>query len=176
MRNRIVGFLVFLVLLVALLWSRYERNKPFPQPGQNRQPLVQQPAVKALPDAPAVSESELAAAEKFSGTWAYDDHGSTSYFRVSRAGSRFRFELRYKYEGKFSSAALMVKGADGVYLQPVDGELKGEFISGNFYATHGEDFTYRVTLAAETNEKLSYSVYSSIDQVTKKVEATKIAE
>jgi len=87
-----------------------------------------------------------------------------------------RFELFQKYKDKLSPLSVDVRGADGIYLQVANGQLSSEFVSDNFYPTHGEDFTYRVTLAAEGDDKLSYSVYSSTDGKTEKVEATKTAD
>jgi len=180
MRNRLIGALVFLLVLVAVTsWRSVRAGRtfaPFNQPIAPVQPAPNRNVPVRPPEAPALSAADLAVGEKFCGMWAYEQYGSTSYFKVSRVGSRFRFEPYQKYEGKFSSNGADVRGADGIYLQVADGQLKGEFVSGNFYATHGQDFTYRVTLAAESNDTLSYSVYFSMDQSVTKKAATKVVE
>ena len=188
MRTRIIGVCVFVVILGTLTWWRsvrsganpalFRQSLPMAQPAQNNdRQVAAQPAPPPAREAPVQSASDFAVAEKFFGTWTFQQYGSPQFFKVSKAGSRIRFELLQKYNGKMSPLATGVRGADGIYLGVANAQLSGEFVSWNFYATHGEEFTYRVTLAAEGDDKLSYSVYCSIrGGETEKFEATKSVE
>ena len=54
-----------------------------------------------------------------------------------------------------------VKNADGIYLRMVGGRLIGRFVSGSFYATHGHDFTYRITCELNPDNELLFSVLAN---------------
>ena len=114
-------------------------------------------------------------AYKYCGTWEYDRYGSKSYFKITDVGNgKFKFSPGYKYENSILWNEPMLKNANGIYLKYVNGKLNGKFISGNFYATHGQDFTYKITLALKSDDKVTYSVNSSIRNETDVSEATKI--
>lgn len=118
-----------------------------------------------------------AISDKFCGIWEYQRDGSKNYFKVIKVSNgKFRFTPGYEYEGKIVWQSPMLKKADGIYLQLSNGMLKGKFVSANFYATHGQDFTYKITLDIKSDKKLLYSVHSSIRGVTDSSEATKISD
>jgi len=111
----------------------------------------------------------------FCGIWEYDENGVKNYLKITKEESgRIKFFRGYKDEGQISWTEPMLKNTDAIYLKPSNGKLTGEFVSSNLYATHGEEFTYKITLDAKSNNKLIYSVYSSIRGETDEREATKI--
>jgi hypothetical protein len=112
--------------------------------------------------------------DKFCGTWQYNDYGSKYYFKITDdKNERFKFQTGYLYEGNINWTEVEIKNADDIYLTYSDGKLNGEFISSNFYATHGEEFTYKVTIVYKSNNKLLYSVWSSIRGETETKEAVR---
>lgn len=112
---------------------------------------------------------------KYCGVWEYDQYGSKSYFKITDVGNgKFRFVPGNKYEGNITFHEPMLTNASAIYLKYVKGKLKGKFISGNFYATHAQDFTYKITCDLKSDDKLTYSVNSSIRGETDVAEATKI--
>jgi len=134
-------------------------------------------AVFTLPIAAAEKNKGMTYADNFCGIWKYETkYEGKSYLRIVKEGKgKFRFFTGYKYEGKIVWQDPMLKNASGIYLKPSDGKLKGKFISSNFYATHGKDFTYKITLELKSDNKLLYSVWSSIEGETVTAEATKIS-
>jgi hypothetical protein len=70
----------------------------------------------------------------------------------------------------------MLKNTDGIYLKPSESKLMGKFVSSNFYATHGQDFTYKIVITLKSDYKVLYSVNSSIRGETEMHEATKVNE
>lgn len=113
---------------------------------------------------------------KYCGVWEYDQYGSKSYFKITDVGNgKFRFIPGNKYEGNITFHEPMLTNASAIYLKYVKGKLKGKFISGNFYATHAQDFTYKITCDLKSDDKLTYSVNSSIRGETDVAEATKIS-
>jgi hypothetical protein len=116
------------------------------------------------------------------GVWKYVDNtlnggGSKHYLRISQAGAgKFKLSEGWEYEGaiNWSDDGVMIRNADGIYLKPINGRLVGRFVSGNFRATHGHEFIYKITCELKSNNKLLYSVWSSIRGETDKQEATKI--
>ena len=134
-------------------------------------------AVFALPVVAAEKNKGMTYVANFCGTWEYEGkYEGKAYLKIVKEGQeRFRFSRGYKYEGKIVWQEPMLKNASGIYLKPSNGKLKGQFISGNFYATHGEDFTYKITLDLKSDNKLLYSVWSSIRGETDTAEATKIS-
>lgn len=116
-------------------------------------------------------------AAKFCGIWVYDDSGHKNYLKVTQEGSdKFKFSCGYIYEGKIVWMTPYISNADGIYLKLVNGKMIGEFVSSNFYATHGMEFTYKITLDIKSKDKLLYSVFSSIRGETDIREATKISD
>lgn len=120
----------------------------------------------------------------FCGTWEYieknypGDSGRKQYLNITKAGTdKFRLALGFEYEGKinWTTDAIDVKGSDGIYLRPVNGSLIARFVSSNFQATHGMEFTYRVACSLQANNKMLYSVWSSIRGETEKHQATRIS-
>uniref|UniRef100_C6DZB4 DZANK-type domain-containing protein n=1 Tax=Geobacter sp. (strain M21) TaxID=443144 RepID=C6DZB4_GEOSM len=113
---------------------------------------------------------------KYCGIWEYDQYGSKSYFKITDVGKgKYRFSPGYKYEGKYVWNDPILTNAKGIYLKYGNGKLKGKFISANFYATHGQYFTYRITLNLRSDDKVTYSVHSTIRDETDISEATKIS-
>jgi hypothetical protein len=111
-------------------------------------------------------------AAKFCGIWEYAENGSSNYLKIIREKSgKFKFMTGHKYKGNIEWQQPMLKNAKAIYLRPSNGQLKGQFVSGNFYATHGQDFLYKITLQSESGNKLIYSVWSSIDGKTDTKEA-----
>jgi len=118
----------------------------------------------------------------FCGTWEYieknypGDTGRKKYLKIAKAGTgKFRLSLGFEYQGRINWAtdAINVKGSDGIYLRPVNRSLVARFVSSNFQATHGMEFTYRVTCTLQANSKMLYSVWSSIRGETEKHQATR---
>jgi len=121
------------------------------------------------------SSSELV--KRFCGIWEYDEQGSKQYLKIIKAKSgKFKLSTGYKYEGQIVFNDPMVLNSDGIYLRPLNGKLVGKFTSSNFYATHGMDFIYRITLEMKSKNKLIYTVWSEIRGETDKREATKISD
>lgn len=147
------------------------------------------------------TESETISAQErepdactFCGVWRYVDNtlnggGSKHYLKVSQAGaSRFKliegFESQgeiswqdyFMYKGNLNGFnGVMVKNADGIYLRPINGRLVVTFVSPNFRATHGTEFTYKVTCELKSNDELLYSLWDSITHKTDKYMATRIS-
>jgi hypothetical protein len=136
----------------------------------------------SLPIEAAKNDNRGQDAAKFSGIWKCDDESGYQgkcYLKIIKEKSgRFKFITGFKNEDKdkISWVEPMLKDTDGIYLKLSKGKLKGEFVSYSFYATHGEEYTYKITLDLISNNKLLYSVYSSIRGETEKLEATKISE
>jgi hypothetical protein len=143
---------------------------------QSNDMVRQKPPTPAPSSSPNASLIEDPCNEIFCGIWEYDRNGSKEYFKISKAkNNRFKFVTGYKYEGKIVWLHdIMLKNADGIYLTPSDGKLKGQFVSGNFYATHGQDFTYKIAIEIKSDNKLLYSVHSSIRGETDVHEAIKV--
>jgi hypothetical protein len=126
-------------------------------------------------------------ASAFVGTWRYHDPSyapnATNYLKVSPAGAG-RFKLvegyrddhtaRYADRDGIYWTPAEIRKADGIYLRPVNGQLRGEFVSSNFRATHGRDMTYRVTLDLRADGQLQYAVWSSIRGETETLEASRV--
>jgi hypothetical protein len=122
------------------------------------------------------SSNNNALAAKFCGVWEYDQNGTKHYLKIiQEKPGIFRFFDGYKYKGEFVWAEASIKNANGIYLKPLNEKLTREFVSSNFYATHGDKFTYKITLDLKYNNKLLYSVYSSIRGETDTREANKIS-
>jgi ribosomal protein L40E len=150
-----------------------------PPPKAQIMPVPVLPQVQQKNQGPftASSTDDSLRAAFFCGIWEYDENGAKSYFKITKEKSgRFEFLPGFKYEGEMNWQKPMLENADGIYLKLINGKLKGEFVSSNFYATHGLDFTYRITLDIKSNNKLLYSVWSSIRGETDEREATKISD
>jgi len=119
-------------------------------------------------------------AEKFCGIWEYDydEYGTKNYLRITRERKGvYKLENGYKYKGEFIWLVPEVRNADGIYLQFQNGKLQGEFVSPNFYATHGQEFNFRITLDPITEKKMVYNEWCSIyGGENKKREAMKIGD
>lgn len=119
--------------------------------------------------------------EKFLGVWTYSkDFNEKHYLRITRdQQGRFQFDEGWNDDPKVASkitwsrGVLMLTNADGIFLKPVKGRLQANFVSANFRATHGMDFTYQITLQFQPNGKLLYSLSGDIQE---KHTATKITE
>lgn len=119
------------------------------------------------------------AACTFCGKWEYNEEGSKQYLKITHAGMG-RFKL---VEGIDSGGEIMwldeimIRNADGIYLRIINGKLIGRFVSANFRATHGHEFTYKITCELKSNGRLLYSVWSQLGLgKTVKREATKISD
>jgi tetratricopeptide (TPR) repeat protein len=156
--------------------------------------FLQKPST--LPPPPPSSSSEKASKNKkdtgnlllskYCGTWEYGDKYSgdqKTYIKISKhKPGIYKFERGYIYQGKIIWYEPMVEkngvlvNAGSIYLNPLNGKLKSKFVSNNFYATHGAPFTYELTLDIKSDNKLLYSVYSSIRGETDKYEVTKVSD
>ncbi len=134
---------------------------------------------------------EIEDLDSFLGIWEYPDTDSkepTNYLKVIRI-SAHKFRLIEGYKNWYVNDKDKIRWFDRsqdtfepeppiIYLQPSEGKLVGQFVSGNFRPTHGVDFTYRVTLEKESPNTLRYSVWLSgngKDGRTETFEATKVA-
>lgn len=110
--------------------------------------------------------------EKFLGVWTYsNDFNEKHYLRITRdQQGRFQFDEGWNDDPKVASkitwsrGVLMLTNADGIFLEPVKGRLQANFVSANFRATHGMDFTYRITLQFQPNGKLLYSLSGDLQE------------
>lgn len=87
------------------------------------------------------------------------------YLRITKAGlGKFKLDIGSEYKGKitWSDEGVVINNADAIYLQPIGGKLTGRFVSPNFYATHGMDFTYKITCELKNDGELVFSVWCSI--------------
>lgn len=127
-----------------------------------------------------VSETENPLTIKYCGTWEYEDKyasGQKMYLKITKdKPGQFRFERGYKYKGDMIWNEIYIENGSGIYLRPSKDKLKGEFVSGNFYATHGQPFTYKITFDIKSDNKMLYSVFSSIRGETDKYEVTKVSD
>ncbi len=136
----------------------------------------QAPVTVPVPTLPVLSKDDPIAA-KYCGIWEYDENGTKNYFKVVKDSSEnFRFTPGTSHEGKIIWLDTWVKNGVGIYLFLSNGNLTGQFISGNFQATHGEDYTYRIKLTLISNNRLRYSVWSSIEGKTDERQAIKISD
>jgi hypothetical protein len=134
------------------------------------------------PMSPSASSREKSVTSKFCGVWEYTENGSKSYLKITQHGSgKFKFDKGYLYQGKIIWTPPSIKTSPGKYrtssinLRLINGKLTGKFVSSNFYATHSQDFTYKITLDLKSDNNLLYSVYCSIrGGETEVKEATKI--
>lgn len=125
------------------------------------------------------SSVEDSLTNKFCGIWEYKEEGAKQYLKITKVNSgRFKLVTGYLYEGAiiWQESDIDIKNADGIYLTSSNGKLQGQFDSSNFGATHGMEFTYKITLDSKSDNKLLYSVYSSIRGETDEREATKISD
>ncbi len=88
------------------------------------------------------------------------------YLRITkvRAGN-FKLSIGSECQGKVNWTAdgdKVVNNSDAIYLRPVNGKLLARFISPNFYATHGMDFTYKISAELKNENELVFSVWCSI--------------
>jgi hypothetical protein len=115
--------------------------------------------------------------DEFCGTWEYKEYGSKTFFKITNNHTgQFTFMPGCQYEGKINWQMPVIKEADSIYLKYSAGKLKGEFISSNFCATHGEEFTYKITIGFKSKNKLLYSIYSSNGGAPRENEAVRINE
>lgn len=119
--------------------------------------------------------------DRFLGVWTYSNSFNENlYLRITRdQQGRFQFDEGWNDDSKLASkitwnrGVLMLTNADGIFLKPVKGRLQANFVSANFRATHGMDFTYQITLQFQPNGKLLYSLSGDLQE---KHTATKITE
>jgi hypothetical protein len=81
------------------------------------------------------------------------------YLRITEAGlGRFKLSMGSEYEGKinWSGGGVVINNADGIYLRLLSARLTARFVSPNFYATHGMDFTYKITCELKNNSELIF--------------------
>jgi hypothetical protein len=105
--------------------------------------------------------------------WKFEENGGIRYLKITKLESnKFAFHTGFMDGDKILWVDHLIKNADGIYLKLIDKELNGEFASSNFYATHGEEFDYKVTIRYKSPNELIYSVHSSFG--TDEHEATKL--
>lgn len=114
---------------------------------------------------------------QYCGVWEFQDQattGGTQYVQVSEAASsKFIFKRGYLWEG----AILWTNDSshpDGIYLQFAHGQMTAEFASINFLPTHGQEFRYKITLRMNGEDRLDYSLWSSISGETNAWEARRV--
>jgi len=114
--------------------------------------------------------------QAFIRTWAYDQkYGGKCYLQIARHNSnRSKLSTGFESEGKIVWAHSYIMDTDGIYLILSGEALKGAFVSSNFYATHGDEFTYRVALEMKPTNHLRYSVWSSIRGETDEADAIRV--
>lgn len=88
------------------------------------------------------------------------------YLRITKMADRkFKLDIGSEYQGAVTWTAdgdKVVNNADAIYLQPVNGKLVARFVSPNFYATHGMEFTYKLSFELQGDNELVFSVWCSI--------------
>lgn len=110
--------------------------------------------------------------DKFIGIWTYaNDVNENHYLRITRdEQGRFQFDEGWNDDPKVASkitwsrGVLLLTNADGIFLMPVKGRLQANFVSANFRATHGMDFTYQITLQYQPNGTLLYSLSGDLQE------------
>lgn len=110
--------------------------------------------------------------DKFIGIWTYaNDFNENHYLRITRdEQGRFQFDEGWNDDPKavskitWNRGVLMLTNADGIFLKPVKGRLQANFVSANFRATNGMDFTYQITLQYQPNGKLLYSLSGDLQE------------
>ncbi len=134
---------------------------------------------------------EIVDLDSFLGIWEYPDTDSkepTNYLKIIRINAH-QFRLIEGHKNWYVNDKDKIRWFDRrqdtfepeppmIYLQPSEGKLVGQFVSGAFRPTHGEDFTYRLTLEKKSPNTLRYSVWLSDDGKdgsTETFEATKVA-
>jgi hypothetical protein len=126
---------------------------------------------------PASNNSPFDYDRIFVGTWTYKENGNTNYLKVDKDKSdRFVYSKGYEYEGKPIYNPFMLDKGENIYLTGSNGKLIGKFISNNFYATHGQPYSYEITFELNPNVlgQLVYSEYCpDLDKEPNKYEATK---
>ena len=81
------------------------------------------------------------------------------YLKITKVGtSSFKLTTGFDSEGKVNWTDPQIKSADGIYMKLIGGKLTATFVSPNFYATHGQDFTFTVTNELNHDNELLFSV------------------
>lgn len=100
------------------------------------------------------------------------------YLRITKtATGKFKLDIGSEYQGKINWTAdgdKVINNSDAVYLAARNGRLTARFVSPNFYATHGKDFTYVITCELNGNQLL-FSV-SMIGGQTERATYVKVNE
>lgn len=102
------------------------------------------------------------------GIWQLKTEGS--YLKITKDSyGRFVFNEGYKNEGytEIYWPETMLEYGDAIYLKPLDGKLKGSFVSYNFRPTHGQPFTYNITIEITSDDKLLYNMDNNVIEATK---------
>lgn len=161
----------------------FEAVKGGYQPASDKD-IILVPIPKGNTKAPArPSESISAEYNRFLGVWSYaetDGYSTTkSYFRITRdQRGRFQFDEGWNDDPKvvskitWSRDVLILTNADGIFLKPSKGNLLAKFVSANFRATHGHDFTYQITLQFQANGTVLYLLGGDLSE---KHVATKVS-
>ena len=86
------------------------------------------------------------------------------YLSITKVGDKFKLGTGFVYEGKinWSEGGVVINNTDAIYLRLIGGNLAGRFVSPNFYATHGMDFTYKITCELKNDSELIVSFWCSI--------------
>lgn len=112
----------------------------------------------------------------FCGIWEYEEYGTKQYFKIIKEENKLKFLIGSLYNGDIIwDNQPFLKNTDGIYLKRFGNQLKANFISSNFYPTHGKEFSYKISLDKKSKDILLYSVYSSIRGENKIKEAKRIS-
>lgn len=107
----------------------------------------------------------------FVGDWQYtNSQGNLSYLRIVKMNSG-QFQL---FEGWPGDQGAMNWRQDGYLLAPASGKLAATIQSGNFRATHGAVFEYRLMVERIDDDNLLYSVKSELTSANETEKASKI--
>jgi hypothetical protein len=127
-------------------WSWFQQDAR--APASANKPAV---SIEATPTSTAY--------DKFLGVWTYIEKPSNDKrcFKITKdQRGKFLFTDGFEWNDKITWAQTMVNDADGIFLKPLNGKLQGKFVSPDFRATHGHDFTYQITLQLQPNGSLLY--------------------
>lgn len=138
----------------------------------------------------ATAERNTASADgdAFIGIWEYQEKNSgdpTHYYLKILKVSPGRFRLIEGFKGGYVNDKDRIMWRDRkkdnyaddvIYLKLSRGKLKGELVSDVFRATHAIPFKYKLILDLKSNNKLHYSIWSSIRGETETFEATRVGD
>lgn len=145
--NRLKGLL--LSALIALTLASF----PLPASSQGRQADTCRfcGVWKAVPGGRWIGRRKAESSDKTGNPYCGCD-----YLEITKAGVG-KFRLRTGAD-TYNKGKINWWNADGIYLRLIGGKLMGTFISNNFYATQGVDFTFKITCELKDDDGLVFSV------------------